>query len=133
MKIFPQELLEKGYNSARYYIVSFRTVYQIYYSEAQRCYYTHEIYYSGKNESAVPLTKRGQVFLRCAGEVNSLINKELLKDESTVYLSDKYAVCEVARDSDIYKIYERSKYDITAFAKTLEGVKEKIRELEKNA
>lgn len=129
---FEQEYLKRGYHNNRLYIVRFRTVYQIHYSEAQRCYYTQEIYYYGKNESAVPLLKRGHFKNLSACEVNSLLDKELLSDDSIVFRSDKYAVSHLSEE-DYFWIYSRKNYNFAGYAETLEGAKEKIAELEKNA
>lgn len=129
---FEQEYLERGYHNNRLYIVQFRTVYQIHYSEAQRCYYTQEIYYCGKNESAVPLLKRGRFKNLSACEVNSLLDKELLNDDSIVFRSEKHAISHLSEE-DYFWIYNRERYNFAGYAETLEGAKQKIEELEKNA
>lgn len=129
---FEQEYLKRGYHNNRLYIVWFRTVYQIHYSEAQRCCYTQEIYYCGKNESAMPLLKRGRYKNLSACEVNSLLDKELLKDDSIVFMSDKHAVSHLSED-DFFWIYNRKYYNFAGYAETLEGAKKKIEELEEKA
>lgn len=73
VELFPeeaQEAYERGL-----YIVAFRRVYQIFYSNAQGRYYGQQVYYS---PAALPLTKRGRYIAISGPEVNRLIGHELL-------------------------------------------------------
>lgn len=69
-----EEVTEKAYWNDRY-IVSFKSVYQPFYSR-NAGYYARELYYS-RDKS---LTKRGHVTYLTGDEVNSLIGIELLRN-----------------------------------------------------
>lgn len=69
-----EEVIEKAYWNDRY-IVSFKSVYQPFYSQ-NAGYYAMELYYSREKS----LTKRGHVSYLTGDEVNSLIGIELLRN-----------------------------------------------------
>ena len=73
VELFPEEAAE-AYERGLY-IVAFRRVYQVFYSQAQRQYYGQQVYYSS---AAVPLTRRGRYIAITGGEVNRLIGHDLL-------------------------------------------------------
>ena len=73
VNLFPeeaQEAYERGL-----YIVTFRRVYQVCYSTAQRQYCGHQVYCSAND---CPLTRRGRYIAISGAEVNHLVGHDLL-------------------------------------------------------
>ena len=66
--------IEKAYHTNKY-IVSYRKVYQPFYSQANNSYYAMEVY--GGNEK---LTLKGRFFHLTGSQVNRLIGIELLNE-----------------------------------------------------
>lgn len=69
-----EEVIEKAYWNDKY-IVSFKSVYQPFYS-VNAGFYASELYFAGGEK----LTKRGQTAYLTGDEVNSLIGIELLRN-----------------------------------------------------
>lgn len=73
--------IERAYNSKKY-IVSYRSIYQPFYSANAGGYYAMEVFYKPKDATSgyVPLTLAGRYF-HCTGEqCNHLLGIELLNN-----------------------------------------------------
>ena len=76
VKLGPVEMYEHeaaAAYAAGKYLVTYKTVYQIHFSQAQGWHYATPVY-----SSTVPLAKRGRFHLLTGKEINTLIGHDLL-------------------------------------------------------